>query len=202
MNGRADDPLLQHRHFLRGHLDAEISTRDHDTIRQLADFLQPVDCLRFFQLDDDRCLIADQLARLGNVFRTLHERKGDPIDAKTQREGQVCPVLRAEGRKPEHHTRDIDALVVGKRPAGNNFGLSEPVAAFGHSEPDLAVVEQQVSALMDRVENFGMRHTNALVVARRPVKIETKLRPCFQFDLALQEPRYGALTLQVRHDCD
>ena len=35
---------------------------------------------------------------------------------------------------------------------------------------------------MDRVENF-CRHTNPLLVARRPVKIETKLRPCFQFDL-------------------
>src|SRR4051812_1509675 len=50
----SDHILLNDRNFFGRHLDAKISTGDHDTVRDFEDFFQVINRLRLFQLGDDR----------------------------------------------------------------------------------------------------------------------------------------------------
>ena len=72
----------------------------------------------------------DQLPRLGDVLRPLHEGQPDVVGAMLQREGEVVAVLRGQRRDRQHHVRHVDALAVGQRAARHDLGLGEILAAL------------------------------------------------------------------------
>ena len=53
--------LLDDGNFFRRHLDAQISARDHDPVRDFEDFFEMIDRLRLFQLGDDGHIASDAL---------------------------------------------------------------------------------------------------------------------------------------------
>ena len=99
-----DDPVLQRRHALGRKLDAKVAARDHDRVGKRDDVVQPVDRRRLLDLGQQRRLVADQRARLGDVLGPLDERQRDPVGPLLERELQVVAVLVGQ-RRDRHHAR-------------------------------------------------------------------------------------------------
>ena len=60
--------------------------------------------------------VADQLARLGDVLRPLHEGQRDPVDAELEGEGQIGAVLLGHRRDRQHDSGTLTPLRSVSRP--------------------------------------------------------------------------------------
>ena len=68
-----EDALLQRRHGLGRHLDAEIAARHHDAVALLDDLVEMVDGGGLLELGHDGGAAGHQLLQLGDVVGVLHE---------------------------------------------------------------------------------------------------------------------------------
>ena len=94
----AGDALLQARHLLERHFDAEIAARHHQRVGDLDDLVETGDRLRLLDLGHDQRARAGDLLDLEHVLRPLHEGDRHPIDALLQRRVEIGAVLRSSWR--------------------------------------------------------------------------------------------------------
>ena len=140
--------LLRARDALRWQLDAKIAARYHDRIRQSHNFFQLIECLRLFQLGHQAGTAADQFTRLQQIFRTLHEGQGHPVDTQCQGKRQIAPVLFSQHRNRQHRIGHVDALAIRQWAAGDHARANPLSVAGQHLQAQLAVIQQQ--GLADR----------------------------------------------------
>ncbi len=198
-----DDPLLQARHLFRRHLDAEVAPRHHHRIGEVDDLAQPVDRGRLLELGHQPGAPGDQLLGLGHVFRALHEGERDPVGPQIERKGEVAPVLVGERRDRQDGARQVDALAVADRSAGDDRGPREIGAHLLDAQAHAAVVDQHVLSGGDAGEDLGMGQGRAGGVARLIVHVEPEGGAVLEFDLALGKRADAQLgTLEVGDHAD
>ncbi len=192
---------MQRRHRLGRKLDTQIAARDHRRIGELEDFLDPLHARRLFELDEQRRLAADQRPRLGDVLGALHERQRDPVDMLFEREGQVLAVLFGQRRERHDDVGDVDALAI-RNPAADLDHCLDPARRDAlHAQHQLAVVDQQARASLERGEQFGVRQVDTRRVARRLVGVEREGLAVHQFGRTVLEGTDAQLrSLQVDED--
>jgi hypothetical protein len=102
--GLADDLLLDVRHVLERHVDAEVAARDHHRVDLGQDARQVVDDLVPLELGDDGQVgggfVPQELAHLVDIGRRAHERDRDVVDPVAQPEVQVLAILVLSCRTP------------------------------------------------------------------------------------------------------
>ena len=76
-------------------------------------------------------------------------------------------VFRGKRRKRDYGVGKADALARRQLAADQYLGHRAGACGLGRDEADLAVVEQQRTAGLQRREDFRMRQVNARLVARR-----------------------------------
>ena len=128
--------------------------------------------LRLLDLGHHRGAAAGDLFGFCDVFGALNEGQRDPVDAGIERGFEIGAVLRHQARKRERRIRQADALARGQLAA--DFNPRRRLAGRDRSrhQPDLAVIEQQFMARLERRKNFRMRQVHARHVARRLVAVE------------------------------
>jgi hypothetical protein len=201
--GGAQDPPLDARHPLGRHLDPEVAARDHHRVRAGHDLLEPPDRRRLLELGHDRRPAAGERPDLVHVLRPLDEGERHPVDAQPEREVEVAAVLPGQGRDRQHGADHAHALAVRERPAGDHPRVGEVGAAVLDGEPDLAVVQQQVTAWRERGEDLGVRQPRPTQVAGPVVEVEAEGRPGLQPDRAGGEgsdPELRALQVEQHAD--
>ena len=104
-----------------------------------------------------------------------------------EREGEVGAVLLGQRGERQNHVGDVEALVVGDGAADLDLGLDPLGARLDDPEDELAVVDEQPGAGLDRVENLLMRKVGAGCVARRLVAVEDEGLAGLQFGLVALE---------------
>src|SRR6185312_13739310 len=176
---------------------------NHHRIAQLDDFRKPGDGGGLLELHQHRGAAGDELASLGHVFGALHEGHRDPIDAYIEREGEIRAILRRQGRERQHGVWHVDAFAVREIAAGDDPRLGEILAAFLYLQADIAVIEQEVGARLERREDLRVRQGGALGVPRRGTEIEAETLARDELDLLLGESADAQLrALQIGHDAD
>ena len=198
-----DDPLLQARHLLGRHLDAEIAARHHDGIRQLDDVVETGHRHRFLQLGQDGNSAVDKVADGGDVVRLLDEGQPHPVRPVVEGEFEVPAVLFRQRRDRQHDVRNVHPLVVRDLTAGYDLGVGEILAAFLDLEPHLAVIDQQLLFRLDRGEHFRMGQRRAARVAGLGRQIEAVPCPLLEADRAvpdLAEAQFRPLKVHQQAD--
>ena len=196
-----DDALLQRRHRLRRQLDAQVAARHHHAVALLDDLLEPRHRARLLDLREQRRAPLDQPPCLGKVLGPLDEAQRDPVDALLHGKGQVAAVLLGQRRHRQHHVGHVQPLVVRKR-AADLDQRGDPVGRMRlHAQHQLAVVEQQPRAVLDRLENLAVGQLHASRIARRLVAIQRELVPRRQRHATVRELADAQLRpLQVGED--
>ena len=98
--GGADDALLDARHLLQRHLDAEIAAGHHHGVGDLHDLVEARDRLGLLELRHDERAAPRHLPDLGDVLGPLHEGERDPVDPGIEGGLEVRAVLLGHGRRP------------------------------------------------------------------------------------------------------
>ena len=154
----------------------EVAARHHDAVRGLEDRGEGLDRRRLLDLRQDRRAPVGELARLEDVARPLHEGERQPVDAELAGELEVLLVLVRQRRQRQHHVGDVDALAVRDLAADDDLGQRVLRRAFGDLQPDLAVVDQERRARLERGEDLRMRQADAGDVAIGGVEVEAERR--------------------------
>ena len=104
---------MNQRHILGRDLNAEITARNHDTVRDLQDRVEVLHALKIFDLRVDlhpAVVLFEQLADLLHVISALDERRCDEVHVLLDTEEDVILVLLRDRRQPEGNTWSRDAL--------------------------------------------------------------------------------------------
>ena len=196
--GGAQDLLLRHRHFLRLHLHAQVTARDHDPVAVVEDALQIVQGLGLLDLGHAGGAPVHDPLQLGHVLGLLHEAEGHPVDAEAQGEGQVLAVLGRQGRDRNDRFRHRHALAVRQLGAALDRDVGPFVRAFPDPQADAPVVDQQQHPCAQGLKDFRVRHLHPRLVARLRVQIEAHPVARLDGDLDIGEPAQPQLRpLQV-----
>jgi hypothetical protein len=183
------------------HFDAEVATGHHDAVAEVEDRTQHLQGLGLLDLGQHGGAAFDDAAQLGHVFRGLHERQGDPVDAQAQGEGQVLAVLGRQGRHRDDDVRHRHALALRQLAAVDDCGVGIARTRVGHGHAQLAVVQQQGRARPHGGQDLGVRQVHARLVARRRVAVEAEGLAGLQHHRAVGELADAQLgTLQVGQD--
>src|SRR5262249_49476603 len=106
-------------------------------------------------------------------------------------------------RERDRRLREAHAFAVGELAANLDPGRDAPGLDLGCDEPDLAVIEKEVMARLDRRQNFRMGQMYPRRVARRRIAIEAKCLALGEQDRAALECADAQLgSLQVDEDSD
>jgi hypothetical protein len=124
-----------------------------------------IDRRRLLQLGDDAGTALDELC-LDDVLRRAARRRARPSrrPASGRSRGRLA-VLLGHRRQRQHHARHVHALAIGQRAAVDDARLGEVRPEALHPQSQLAVVEQQLGAGLERGEDLGVRQRCAM---RRP----------------------------------
>jgi hypothetical protein len=104
----ADDLLLDVRHVLDRHVDAEVAAGDHDDVDLAQDAREIGEDLVALELGDDRQLgglATQERPDLVDVVGRPHERDGDEVDPVAEAEAQVLAVFVRQARYRQRHAR-------------------------------------------------------------------------------------------------
>ena len=196
----AHDALLNSWHLLRGHFHAQIAARHHDRVAFCDDGIQTVDGRGLFQLGHNLGTALDDVFDFHDVFGTLHKRQSHPVDTQRQAVVQISPVLLGQGREGQHNTRHIHALAVRHDTTGNHPGFGKVRAKAFHPQAHAAVIDEQVGADFQRIEDLGVGHgCPGLVAGDVPFQVQPKRGPLLQSDGAFGESsqtQFGALQIE------
>jgi hypothetical protein len=199
----AGNLLLQARNFLDRHFHAEIAAPDHDGVGKVDDVIEMLQRRRLLDLGHDRGAAAGELARLGDVLRTLDEGERDPADAERHGVVNVGAVLLGHGAEGKHGVGKADALAAAEQPRGHDLGVDADVARLDDAQPELAVVEQERMAGLHGREDLRMRQVHAAETADRFAADEAQHVAFVELDrarLELADAELGAL--QIDQDAD
>ena len=151
--GRAPNHvLLNHRHLLGKHLDAEIAARHHHAVRRLNDLLQLLQSLRLFELGNDgdfTALILDELLHLAHIRRRAYERNCDHVDVVLEPEFQILSIFIRERGNGQRNSRQIDALVLPQDSAIHHIAFHVFPAHPTHAQFNQPVRQQDAGARSD-----------------------------------------------------
>ncbi len=200
----ADQLLLDAGNRFKRHFDTEVAASHHQRIGKLDDFLDTLDGLRFLDLRHQADAAMGDLANLCEVFRALDEGQRHPVDFIGCKNGiEVDAVLLGQRADAKQRIGQADALAVGNLRTGNNGRDDALAVALLGAQSELAVIDQQAMAGLDRFENFRMRQEDARVVAGRILIVERKRLAGLEIDLALGKLADAQLgTLQVSENAD
>ena len=201
----AGDLLLDARNLLQRHFHAEIAAGDHQRIRNLDDLGEALHGLGLLDLRHDAGTAGCDLAHLGDVVRTLHEGKGDPVDLGRKRGVEIGAVLGGQRAGADRRIGDGDALAVGQ--AGADLDRRQRRRAIGRDGDDaqahLAVVDEEAVTRLERLEDFGVRKEDAAGRSRCRVGIEREGLADGNLDRLVGEGAEAKLrALQVGEDAD
>ena len=158
--GQGEQALLDHRHLLDGHLDAQVAARDHHAVGDLEDLLGALDALRLLDLGDERH--ARVLAHEEDVLGPAHEAQRDEVDADLLAGAQVLEVLLGHGGEDVERAGDVQALARGDDAADLDLGVELAVAGAhrDRAQAHRAVGEVEDLARLDGVGEAvpGDRH--------------------------------------------
>ncbi len=196
--------FLDARNCFQRHFHAEIAACDHQCVGKLDDFFDALNSLRLLDLGHQANATARNLAHFGQVFRALNEGKGNPVHFVGCENGvEVDAVLVGQNADAEQGVGQADTLAVGNPGAGNNSGDDALAVALLSAQMQLAVVDQQAVARLDRFENFRMRQENAGVVAGRIVVVQREGLAGNEINLGFGKFTDAQLgTLQVGQNAD
>ena len=111
----------------------------------------------------------DNINELLNIGRGSHERQGDEINVLGERERRILAVLCRQRRGGNIHPRQVDALVIADRPAGDNATPDIRSVDAQHLEFDGAVVQQDAVARRHVArERLVLRRNDARVAEHIP----------------------------------
>ena len=159
----------------------QIAARHHDAVGHFQNFGEGLDRRRFLDLGQDGGAAIGQKPRLMHVFGALHERQGQPIDAKLADKLQIAAVLVRQRRHRQHHIGHVHALAVGNGATDNHGAIGKIEAAGINLEADLAVIDQQRRAGHQGRENLSVRQVDTFGVALGHRQIKAELLPLNQF---------------------
>ena len=95
----------------------------------------------------------------------------------------------------------VDALAVGQLATVEHFGIDGVCVLGGYPQAQLAVVEQQVHARLQRRDDFRVGQVDPAAVTRGLVQVQAQGLAALQLDLALGEAADAQLRpLQVHED--
>src|SRR5829696_8128852 len=199
----AGDALLQARHLPERHLDPEVAAGDHHGVRRVEDVVEAADRLRLLELRHDERAPARHLAPLRHVLRPLHEGHADPVDAGVDRGFEVGAVLLGHGRDRDLGVGQVDALAVRDSAADRDPRDGAPGLHLLDLESQLAVVDEDAVALLERAEDLGVGQEDALRVAGALVRIENEAGALLQHRGIAAEGAHPELRpLEVGQDRD
>ncbi|MNX80451.1 hypothetical protein D3C86_1121120 [compost metagenome] len=152
-------------------------------------------------LGHQECLVADQRAGFADVIGTLHERQRHPVHAQLQTEGQVAAILGGQRAQVEHRLRHVHAFAVRQFAAIEHGGVDGVGVLGHHPQTQLAIVQQQVHARLQRGDDFRVGQVDPALIARRGIEVQAQGLAAHQLHLAfgeLADPQFRAL--QVHQD--
>ena len=160
-----DDALLEERHALRRHLDAEVAARDHHRVGRGEDLVEVLDGEGMLDLGADGAHAVDApqvvAARL-DVRRAADEAERDEVDAELGAEREVGAVLRRERVGAHAGVGQVHALVRREAPSGDDLRLDLGAADGGDAQPHHAVRDEDAVAGRDVLREARVRHGHAL----------------------------------------
>jgi hypothetical protein len=104
--------------------------------------------------------------------------------------------LAVRGRQIQHRLRHVDAFAIRQLAAIEHRGVDGVGVLGHHSQAQLAVVQQQVHAWLQRCDDFRVRQVDPALIARRRVQVQTQGLTAMQLHFALGEfadPQFRAL---------
>ena len=113
--------------------------------------------------------------RVSYGARALHEGQRHPVDAAIKRKGEIGSVLLGQRRTVENKIGKIDALAAAERATDLDRGGETVIADAFYPKDELAVIDQQACAGLQRGKDFRMRQADPRRVADigRPVENKT-----------------------------
>ncbi len=186
------------------HFDAEIAAGNHQCVGEFDDLVDALDGLRLFDLRHQADPAAGDLADFGEIFRTLDEGKRDPVDVIGCQHGiEIDAVLVRKRADAKQRVGKADALPVGNLGAGNDRRDDALAVALFGAQCELAVIDQQAVARLDRFEDFRMRQEDTGCVAGRVIVVEREGLAGLQIDLGVGKLADAKLrALQVGQNAD
>ena len=145
--GPSGDFLLDARHVLQRQLEPEIPTSHHDRVGLPENLLEIRHGFWSFELGDEpdvrstHCL--KPLARESHVRHTLHETQRHEIHAEANPELQIFGVLGCQTVRWEHHSGQVDALVLTQQASIDDDGVHTTCGGPLDSQLNSTVVQQQ-----------------------------------------------------------
>ena len=138
--------LLDERHLLERHLDAEVAAGDHDAVEGADDLVEVLDRLRLLDLRDDgepAALLVHDLVDPADVVGGAHEGQRDHVDARCAGPsgGRPRPSRTAPARDTATPGRLIP-LLLRQRAALEDLADDVGLGDLGGDEGDLAVVDE------------------------------------------------------------
>ena len=118
--GRRDELLLDHRHLLGPHLDAQVAAGHHDAVGHVEDLVEVRHRLGLLDLGDHRdagAALGDAALQVDHVGGVPHERHRDQVDAGVDHDLEVRAVLGSDRRDAQADPRHVDALARGEKTA-------------------------------------------------------------------------------------
>ena len=199
----ARDLLLDAGHGFQRHLDAEVAARHHQRVGQLDDLVEPGDRLRLLDLRHQQRAAARDLARLGQIVRPLDEGQRHPVDAGCQHGVEVARSLSVSaptGRSVSGRLTPFLSEILLPATTVQTIDLPSQRTAFSSQ---LAVVDQQAMAGLDRLQDFRMRQVTRVSSPGAGLSSSVKVWPAASSSLAVGELADAQLRpLQVGQNAD
>ncbi len=197
-----DDLLLASGHGFERQLHTEIASRDHDGIGEGQDLVERLQRGGFLDLGEDACPSRGHLPQLRDVVRALHEGETEPIDRKRERVIEIGAILGRERGDRQQRIGEVDALVVLDRTALHHIRRHAVLFDLMGDEANLAVVDQEIAAGLERRENLRMRDGNGLRVGRGLAPHESDARSGLKLPLGAELAQAQFRSLQIDENGD
>ena len=204
--GNRNDVLLIHRNQLGRNLNAEITARNHHTIRSLQNRLHIVIAFLVLNLRDDvdlRFAFLDQnLADRIDIRRPAHERSRNEVNIVAAPKAQIRNILFRKERHRKPHTRNIAALVRADRTADFHAALHLLTIILQNRQTHLAIVDQNAVVRMKIIEQLRALNVETLM---RPLNIRLlqvdNLTLLILFRIILETAQTDLRPLGIQADC-
>ena len=161
-----DDPLLQHRHPVDRHLDAEVAARHHHRVGGGDDLVEVVHRPAALELGDERdrrrrsgrpAGLADRPAQRREVGGAADVARRQVVDPLGDGEGDVGAVLVGD-REAEVAVGEVDPLAAPHLAAGDHPRRHPLAAPLADRQLDQPLVDQHPLAGAEEVEEPGLVH--------------------------------------------
>ena len=166
-----NDLALDARNALDGHFDAEVTARNHDTIRSLDNFVDIVYTLLVFNLRDDLDVAVVRIEDVLHHFHVgsrAHEGVSNEINVLLDGKEDIFVVTLSERREVDVLPRHIHTLVRSEHTIIFHFHAHCFTFDGIHLHGDGTIIEEQAVAYLQILGNVGIRKANFIVCRIHP----------------------------------